>query len=89
MTARVGAVSRFAGLIPSFVERDRGLSMPALPEGSAFDPSDPASIETMRAAMVSMTPEERVAFMAQVQQAGARFVLGTFGKDVPGSKPRE
>ncbi|MGV8978356.1 MAG: hypothetical protein ACOH17_09950 [Cellulomonas sp.] len=87
--ARVGAVSRFAELIPNFVEQDRGLSMPTLPDGSAFDPSDPASIETMRATMMAMTPTERAVFIAQIQHAGARFVLGAFGKGDAGSNPRE
>jgi hypothetical protein len=78
---RVEALSRFAELAPTFVEQDRGLAMPTLPDGSAFDPNDPASIEKLKAAVVTMTPEERTAFFAQTQQAEARFVLGALGKD--------
>ena len=37
----------------------------------------------MIAAVQAMTPEQRDAFIAQMQQSGARFVLGAFGKDVP------
>ena len=80
---RLSAVSRFATLIPGFVEEDRGLKMPALPDGTAFDPSDPASVDRLKAALATMTPEEQKAFVAKAQEAGARFVLGAFGKDLP------
>jgi hypothetical protein len=80
---RVGAVSRFAELIPTFVEHDRALAMPTLPDGTAFDPSNPASVEKVKAAFATMTPQEQKAFVAQTQKAGARFVLGAFGKDLP------
>lgn len=89
VTTRVEAVSRFAGLIPAFVEQDRGLSMPTLPDGTAFDPSDPTSIETMKAALTVMSPEDRAAFIAQIQRAGARFALGALGKDLPPGSPVE
>ena len=83
VTERVDAVSTFAALIPGFVAQDRGLAMPALPDGTVFDPSDPASVEKLKVAFTTMTPQEREAFLAQTQQAGARFALGAFGKDLP------
>ncbi len=83
VTGRVTAVAAFAGLVPVFVTQDRGLAMPVLPDGTPFDPSDPASVEKLKVAMAGMSPADQRAFIAQMQQAGARFVLGAFGKDVP------
>ncbi len=83
VTQRVRDVSRFAELIPAFVAEDRGLAMPTLPDGTVFDPRDPASLERMKAALATMTPEEQKAFVAKIQHAGAKWVLGAFGKDLP------
>jgi len=80
---RVDAVSTFAALIPGFVAQDRGLAMPALPDATVFDPGDPASVEKLKVAFTTMTPQEREAFLAQTQQAEARFALCAFGKDLP------
>lgn len=80
---RVAAVSSFAEFIPTFVVQDRSLAMPTLPDGTPFDPSDPASIEKLKTAFATMTPEQQRTFIAQTQAAGARFVLGAFGKDLP------
>ena len=80
---RLAAVAAFVGLIPAFVEQDKAMTMPTLPDGTPFDPSDPASRDKLEAALATMTPDERDAFMAKLQAEGARFVAGMLGKDLP------
>ena len=79
----VDAVGQFVALVPRFVQQDRGLELPTLPDGTAFDPTDPGSRAKLEAAVAAMSPDERREFMVKMQAAGARFVAGMFGKDVP------
>jgi hypothetical protein len=76
-------VGRFADLIPAFVDQDRGLHLPTLPDGTTFDMLDPASREKAEHALLAMSPEQRAAALTQVQTQGLRFVAGMFGKEVP------
>lgn len=81
--ARVDALGRFAALIPAFVEQDRAMQMPTLPDGTVIDPTDEASMAKVERAVSAMSPEERRRFVSQAQVAGARFIAGMFGKDLP------
>jgi hypothetical protein len=83
VTGRLQAVGRFADLIPRFVEQDRAAHMPTLPDGTAFDPQDPASMERFKQALLAMSPAQRQAFLAEVRVEGARFLAGMFGKELP------
>ena len=80
---RLDAVSQFASLIPAFVGQERGANMPSLPDGTTLDLFDPASRDTFKTAVLAMSPEERQQFLAQVQENGARFLAGMFGKELP------
>jgi hypothetical protein len=80
---RLDAVSQFASLIPPFVGQDRAAHMPTLPDGSTFDLLDPASREKFKSALLAMSPDQRAQFLAQVQESGARFLAGMFGKELP------
>jgi hypothetical protein len=82
-TDRLDAVTRFADLIPHFVEQDRALTMPTLPDGTTLDIADPASREKLEQAVMAMSPEERERFVAQARAQGVRFLAGMFGKDLP------
>jgi hypothetical protein len=81
--ALLDALTRIAVLIPTFVDQDRGLRLPTLPDGTAIDVLDPASREKVEEALIAMSPEQRAAALAQVQTQGLRFVAGMFGKEVP------
>ncbi|HTY72228.1 MAG TPA: hypothetical protein VMI11_07345 [Actinomycetes bacterium] len=78
----VDAVSRFVGLIPSFVSDDKSLKLPALPDGTPFDPMDPAARQRLEEAFEAMTPEQQQAAAASMQVEGARFLAGMFGHDL-------
>jgi hypothetical protein len=80
---RLEAVSQFASLIPAFVGQERGANMPSLPDGTTLDLFDPASRDKFKAAVLAMSPEERQQFLTQVQENGARFLAGMFGKQLP------
>jgi len=81
--ARVDAVTRFAALIPHFVEQDRAAQMPTLPDGTVIDLTDPSSREKVEAAFAKMSPQQQQELMAQARTQGARFIAGMFGKDLP------
>jgi hypothetical protein len=80
---RLDAVIRFADLIPPFVEQDKALRLPALPDGTVLDPADPASRERFKEALLAMTPEQREQVIAQARADGARFLIGMLGSRVP------
>jgi len=82
-TARLDALTRFAALIPSFVEQDRAARMPALPDGTVLDPLDPGSRDKFKQALLAMSPAEREQFLTQARTEGARFLAGMFGKELP------
>ncbi len=82
-TARLDALTRFAALIPSFVQQDRAAQMPKLPDGTVLDPFDPGSREKFKQALLAMSPEEREQLLTQVRTEGARFLAGMFGKELP------
>jgi hypothetical protein len=82
-TDRLDAVSRFADLIPQFVDQDKGMQMPTLPDGTVLDPADPASRERFKEAVLAMTPEQREAFMTTIREQGAKFLVGMLGSRVP------
>ncbi len=79
----LGSATAVADLIPRFVQDDRALKLPTLPDGTTLDLEDPASREKFGEAVMAMSPEERERFLAQARVQGARFLAGMFGKDLP------
>jgi hypothetical protein len=86
---RLSLVLRLVGMIPSFVEADRGVHLPTLPDGTVMDLTDPSAREAMEKAFAAMTPQEREQAVQQIQEQGLRFVAGMFGKDLPPDKLAE
>jgi hypothetical protein len=94
MQERLALVLHLVEMVPSFVEDDRAIHLPTLPDGTpldltALDSSDPATRQALEKAFESMTPEQREQTLQQVQEQGLRFVMGMFGKDVPPEKLTE
>ncbi len=82
-TGRLDAVTRFADQIPHFVDQDKGVQMPTLPDGTTVDLTDPASRERFKEAFLAMAPEEREQMMATMRERGAKFLVGMLGSRVP------
>jgi hypothetical protein len=80
---RLDAVTRFADLIPHFVDQDKGLQMPTLPDGTVLDPADPESRKRFEDALMAMSPEQREQAIAQFQGEGAKFLVGMLGSRLP------
>ena len=66
--SRVARLQRFVELIPSSVRQQQAVAMPTLPDGSMFDPDDPASVQRFNAMLAAMTPEQREQFRRQFRR---------------------
>jgi len=89
MQQRLALVLGLVDMIPSFVEADRSIQLPTLPDGTPLDLTDPSAREAMEKAFEAMTPEQRAHALQQVQEQGLRFVAGMFGKEIPPDKLAE
>ena len=78
---RLRAVSELVSLIPGFVAEDDALQLPTLPDGTVLGPDmSEADQQRAMAAVMAMSPEDRLAFARKAGVDGLESAAKMFGK---------